>query len=285
MLILRNTLLDAFEATARLGTTHAAARELKITQTAITQRIKVLESGLSMTLFLRSRRGMTLTDEGKALLQYSHGTRELEGQFLGLVQGKKRQEIALTLVGPTSAISNRLVENLEPLYSMFPFLKLHLQSNDHADRIEMIRRGEADLAIVPPEQVPNEMDSKVLRPDRYLLVASAKWKGRRLSEILETERVIDFYESDSTTLRYLEHFDLEAKRERLFANENAALIKMFIAAIGFGTLTENVATPHLQSGKLVALNRGQTVEDPLALAWYSRPKKMDYFEQIIRSIK
>jgi DNA-binding transcriptional LysR family regulator len=71
MLILTNPLLEAFEAVVRLGTTHAAAQELRITQTAITQRIKALEEGLSLTLFLRSRRGMSITDEGKALRNFA----------------------------------------------------------------------------------------------------------------------------------------------------------------------------------------------------------------------
>ena len=285
MLILRNQLLDSFEAVARLGTAHAAAGELKVTQTAITQKIKSLETGLSMTLFLRSRRGMALTDEGKALLQYCTGCREIEGQFLSASQGQTRAETSLRIVGPTSAISTRIAMDVEPLYERFPFLKLHLQSEDHENRIEMIRRGEADAAVIAPNQVPNEMDSKILKPDRYLLVASSKWKGRKLSEILTNERVIDFYESDQTTLKYLKHFDLKASRDRLFINENDALVRMFSAGVGFGTLTESVAQPHLQSGKLIALNRAQTIEDPLALAWYPRPRKMDYFEAVIKAVK
>jgi len=285
MLILRNPLLDAFEAVARLGTAHAAADEIKVTQTAITQRIKALETGLSLTLFLRSRRGMALTDEGKALLQYCSGCREIEGQFLSGIQGQTRSEISLRIVGPTSAISTRVAMNVEPLYRLFPFLKLNLQSEDHENRIEMIRRGEADAAIVSPSEVPNEMDSKLLKPDRYILVASSKWKGRKLSEILESERVIDFYESDETTLKYLKHFELKASRDRLFINENEALIRMFSAGVGFGTLTESVAAPYLESGKLIALNRGQTIEDHLALVWYPRPRKMDYFEAMTKAIK
>ncbi len=285
MLILQNHLLVAFEAVARLGTAHAAADELHITQTAITQRIKALESGLAMTLFLRSRRGMALTDEAKALLQYCSGARELEGQFLSLVQGNNRKEISLNIVGPTSAISTRIAENIEPIYSGYPFLRINLQSDDHANRIEMVRRGEADIAVVPPEQVPNEMTSKVLKPDRYLLVGSHKWKGRKLTEILESERVIDFYDSDQTTIIYLKAFGLNPKRERLFINENEALIRMFIGGVGFGTLTESVAAPYLDKGKLITLNRGQSIEDPLALVWYPRPNKMDYFEAVIRAIK
>lgn len=283
---LRSPLLIAFESVARLGTTHAAAKELHLTQTGITQRIKALEEGLSLTLFLRSRRGMSLTQEGQALLQFCRGSRELEGQFASQVEGGKRQDVSLTLAGPTSAISTRIAANVEPLYAQFPFLRLHLQSDDHSDLIEKVRRGEADLAVVPPSQVPNEMDSKMLRPDRYLLVGSPKWKGRKLAEILEAERIIDFYESDPTTRRYLAEHGLEAgaRADRLFVNENQALIRFFQAGIGYGTLTESVAEPYLKDGSLLPLHKG-TMGDPLALAWYPRPRKMPYFEELLRAVK
>lgn len=286
MEILRNPLLVAFERVCELGTTHAAARELRITQTGVTQRIKSLERELGMTLFLRSRRGMRATEEGRALLQLCRASRELEGQFQSQVEGAARREISLTLAGPTSAISTRIADSVLPLYGRHPFLRLHLRSDDHSDLIAAIRRGEADLAVVPPSQVPQEMDSKMLRPDRYLLVASAKWKGRRLAEILERERVIDFYESDRTTARYLEHFDLgRPALERVFVNENEALARFFAAGAGFGTLTESVAAPFLESGALLALNKGQALEDPLALAWYPRPRKMPYFEDLVKAIR
>jgi DNA-binding transcriptional LysR family regulator len=120
-----------------------------------------------------------------------------------------------------------------------------------------------------------------------LLVASSEWKGRRLQEILEKERILDFYDSDETTTRYLKHYQLksENKRGRIFINENEALIRMFSAGVGFGTLTESIAAPLIEDGTLISLNRGQTLEDPLALAWYPRPRKMDYFEDLIRAIK
>jgi LysR family transcriptional regulator (chromosome initiation inhibitor) len=286
MTILRNALLVAFERVCALGTTHAAARELKLTQTGVTQRIKSLERELGLTLFLRSRRGMQVTEEGRALLQLCRAGRELEGQFLSQVSGSGRRDVSLTLAGPTSALSTRVATAVVPVYQRNPFLRLHLLCDDHSDLIASLRRGEADLAVVAPALVPLEMDSKLLKPDRYLLVACPKWKGRRLQDIVEQERVIDFYESDRTTARYLTEFSLgRPARERIFVNENEALVRLFAAGVGFGTLTESVARPHLESGSLIALNKGQALEDALALAWFPRPRKMAYFEDLVRAVR
>ena len=287
MVILKNPLLIAFESVVRLKTIHAAADELRLTQAAVTKRIQVLENEMAVTLFLRSRRGMALTEEGEALLQYCKLTQEAEGELFGKLKGQERQESALTIVGPTSAISTRIAENCEPIYKKYNFLRLHLKSEDHANLVEMVRRGEADLAVVDHAEVPNEMDSKVLKPDRFLLVATSQWKNRELKEILQTERIIDFYESDRMTRDYLEEFGLEKHigRTRLFVNENEALIRYFIAGVGFGTLSEAVARPYLESGQLIKLNRGQAIEKPLALTWYPRTKRLAHFDDLIRAIK
>src|SRR5205823_6379304 len=152
---------------ARCGTVHGAAGALRLTQTGVTQRIRALEADLGTTLFLRSRRGMRLTDEGEALVRYCQAAEELEGRVLSQIHGAgSERTVALTIVGPTSIMSARIVNQCLPLYARWPQLYLHLVIGDAADRIALVRAGHAELAIIPPEQVPNEMDSKRLRPDR-----------------------------------------------------------------------------------------------------------------------
>src|SRR4051794_16075738 len=79
--------LQAFVEISRRQTVIAAAHALGITQTGVTQRIRALESQLSTTLFIRSRRGMRLTPEGEALLRYCEGAAALEGKALARIQG------------------------------------------------------------------------------------------------------------------------------------------------------------------------------------------------------
>jgi LysR family transcriptional regulator (chromosome initiation inhibitor) len=285
-MINNRSFLEAFESVARLGTTHAAAIELAITQTGVTQRIKALEKELEVTLFLRSRRGMTLTEEGKILLQHQAAAQELEAQLYAKLKGTGRTETSITIVGPTSAISSRIAMNCTALYTRFPFLRLHLRTKDLDSRIEMLKRGLADIAIVAPTMVPNEMESKKLKPERYLLVGSPSLKHRRLTDILTTERIIDFSSTDRTTTNYIRHFGFDhvTTRERLYVNETSALLHYFSSGIGIGALTEAVARPYLDQGRIIALNRGHALLEPLALIWYPRPNRPDYFREIIKSI-
>jgi LysR family glycine cleavage system transcriptional activator len=58
------SLLTAFEAAARTGSITAAARELDLTQSAVSRQIKALESQLGVELFLRERQTIRLTVAG-----------------------------------------------------------------------------------------------------------------------------------------------------------------------------------------------------------------------------
>jgi LysR family transcriptional regulator, chromosome initiation inhibitor len=280
--------LQAFMAIVKRGTVHGAAGDLRLTQTGVTQRIRALERDLATTLFLRSRRGMRLTHEGEALLHYCRAAGELEGRAMSQIGGAGAlRTVELTVVGPTSVMTARIANQCLPLYARWPRLYLNLVISDETDRLALVRAGQATMAIVPPEQVPNEMDSKRLRPDRYVLVSTPAWRGRRIADILEHERVIDFDEADPTSLNYLKRFDLigRLKQPRLYANNNDVIIKLFAAGVGFGTLTQEIAAPHLAAGTLITLNGGAVMEDALALAWYPRPHPPEYFAALVKALR
>src|SRR5277367_1249238 len=108
--------LEAFLAVAKKQTVHGAAKELGLTQTGVTQRIRSLEAFLSATLFLRSRRGMQLTHEGQALLRYCQAARDLEGEALARIQGAgQRAEVRVQLTGPTSLLVSRVIPQCVPV--------------------------------------------------------------------------------------------------------------------------------------------------------------------------
>lgn len=63
--------LLAFDTLARVGSFTEAARELHLTQSAISHAIKALERELDTRLFDRNGRGVTLTPSGQQLLQHT----------------------------------------------------------------------------------------------------------------------------------------------------------------------------------------------------------------------
>ena len=69
--MLEDVRLRAFATVARLGGFTAAARDLGISQPAVSQRIAELEKELDCTLLERTRDGVRLTPEGERLLGYA----------------------------------------------------------------------------------------------------------------------------------------------------------------------------------------------------------------------
>lgn len=279
--------LEAFLAISSQGTVHSAAKTLHLTQTGVTQRIRSLENELKTTLFLRSRMGMKLTREGQALLVYCKGVQDLEGFALSQIHnGGIKTKASVNIAGPTSILTSRIAPKCIPLYLKWPELFINFAVDDHPDLIGYLRKGTADLVVTPHSLVPLELESKVLKPQKYLLVCTRLWFKRSLQDIVNQEKIIDFSEIDSTTTRYLQTFGIKSDGalKRVFVNNNETLCQFFCAGVGFGTLCEEIAGPLLKSGHLITLNRGQALKESLALVWHRRPLMPDYFKAVIDQI-
>ena len=62
-----NTQLETFLVAADLGSFNKAAEALYISAPAVTKQINLLESSLGLQLFVRTHRGLILTEAGKSL--------------------------------------------------------------------------------------------------------------------------------------------------------------------------------------------------------------------------
>jgi LysR family transcriptional regulator (chromosome initiation inhibitor) len=279
--------LEAFLAVVERGKVHAAAHDLGLTQTAVTQRIRALETSLATTLFTRSRQGMALTREGEALLRYCQGVRELEGQALASIeQGGKVSSARVVITGPSSLLRARIVPAVAPVLREFPELAITFLIEDREEWAELIRTGKAQMALMPPEYVAREMDSRLIAPERYLLVGPLSWRGRALDKIVEQERIIDFDATDRMTKLYLRQIRLESKArgERHFVNSTELVASLIEQGIGYGVLTEEMAKPYLDSQRLIDLNPGKRLNWRHAVAWFPRPQMPPYFAALLKAI-
>lgn len=279
--------LQAFIVVSRIKTVHGAATELYITQTAVTQRIKTLETALKTTLFVRSRKGMKLTTEGEALLRYCHAAKELEGEAMAQIQGSgEASEVEVNITGPTSIMKVRVIKGCMTLISKFPNLLLHFQVEDSEVRHQMLRSGKADFAILNKDQVSREMKTKELKSEDYVLVCSAKWAGLSLQEIIKTKRIVDFDETDQMTHAYLKNFNLHenAQAGRYFVNRTDNLARLVCEGMGYTTLPKEITAKYVWNKEMIILNDEKSFQVDHLLAWYDRPEPPAYFSAIIDAI-
>lgn len=276
--------LEAFWAVVQKGTVQEASHILGITQTGVTQRIRSLEKQLHTTLFIRSRKGMKLTTEGESLLQYVRMSLENEGMALSKIQKAAFEHtIEIGISGPSSILRSRVIPNLLSQKDKIPKVRFRFDLSDTHQNQEKLKTGRCDIAVLEHHEVTKEMDSRILKPERYKLYVPKAWKRRKLSDIIEGEAIIDFDPSDRMTFNYLEKYRIKAKAQsdRHFANNTDALMSMIEQGLGYSVLSEEFAK---KNGEIFDISPDQFYDYKIALAWYYRPEMPDYFKTIVKAI-
>ena len=275
--------LEAFWAIVQKGTVQEASQILGITQTGVTQRIRSLEKQLKTTLFIRSRKGMKLTTEGESLLQYVKISLENEGMTLSKIQKAAfEHNIEIGISGPSSILRSRVIPNLLALKTKFPKVRFRFDLSDTPDNHEKLKIGQCDIAILEHHQVAKEMDSRVLKAERYKLYVPKAWKKRKLSEIIENETIVDFDSSDKMTFQYLEKYRMKKpSADRHYANNTDALMSMIEQGMGYSVLSEEFAK---KNGEIVDISPDQHIDYKIALAWYPRPEMPEYFRAVLKAL-
>lgn len=123
-------LLPAFVAAGRLGSFKAAAHELHVTPSAVSQQIKTLEEALGVTLFQRGRRAITLTPEG---LTYLQDIQIALNDVATATRRVRRRAPSDVLRIHTSAFiaSEFLIPRLASFRARFPGVELRTESSIH----------------------------------------------------------------------------------------------------------------------------------------------------------
>lgn len=281
--------LQAFLAVKAHHTVASAAQVLRLTQAAVTIRIQNLERDLNTNLFLRSRRGMQLTPSGEALARYCQRAQELEAETLPDlgVQPLALSPIRWVLQGPSSPMRRRVVPLAAGYLQRHPNVSLELRVTDLESGIDRLKEGSTDLLIAERSLVGKAFDSKLLKPERYFLVATSAWKHRTLSEILASERIIDFDPTDKMTHSFLKKYDLlsQARPERHFVNITEYIAELVQAGLGYTVLSEELVGEALKVGQLINICPHKFFDYEVALAWYPRKHMTASFRDLIKLIR
>ena len=128
-------LYRVFKEVAETGNISAAAKNLYISQSAVSQSIKQLETALQARLFARSPRGVTLTGEGQMLYQYVRNALGL------LATGEDKLSQAQQLLLGT------LTPYLDEFHHQHPGIRLKIVSGRSAKVVSMLRSGAVDIAF------------------------------------------------------------------------------------------------------------------------------------------
>ncbi len=119
--------LPAFEAAGRLGSFKAAAAELALTPSAISQQIKAIEDALGVILFVRRARSIALTREGELYLQEVRRALTELGNVSRRLRRRKEARVLRISTVPLFA-HEFLLPRLAGFRARFPGLELNIET-------------------------------------------------------------------------------------------------------------------------------------------------------------
>ncbi len=166
--------VEAFLAVGTFGGFRRAGDALRVTQPAISARIKALEASLGVPLFDRSQTGFALSAAGRAFRPHAE-------QLLRAV-ADARQAVhdlrpasggALQIAAALSICTYLLPDVLKNFQAAHPKTMITVRSGHSKEILEMVRAGEAEIGLARSLNHP-EVETLSLRDDPLLLVTAPR---------------------------------------------------------------------------------------------------------------
>jgi LysR family glycine cleavage system transcriptional activator len=245
--------LRVFEATARHMSFTEAARELYISQTAVSHQIKALETELGTALFLRSPRQIALTDAGKAwALALGEVFSRLHAINRRLRQPARpaRPEVAVSVVPSFGA--RWLVPRLGRFLGQQPEVEVRISPSE---RLVDFAREDIHLGIrYGSGRYPGLVTEK-LADDRWVVVAApALLAERPLRSIGELERHV-LLQDDAplawSTWLVANGAPAKLRARRTELTDSSMLVEAALRAQGIGLARWSLCADELAAGRLV----------------------------------
>lgn len=137
--------LRHFLAVARTGSTLAAGKALRVSQTTAARRVAALESELKLALFERRSTGYVLTPAGEALLALAEGVEASAAQFADAAASQSRDATGTVRLTVDEIYAVHLLPPiLRELHDAWPGIRIEL---DPTEAKRDLGAGEADIAL------------------------------------------------------------------------------------------------------------------------------------------
>jgi LysR family transcriptional regulator (chromosome initiation inhibitor) len=258
--------LAALDAVIDYGSFDKAAAALSITQSAVSQRIRMLENSAGELLIVRSQ-PPSPTEAGQRLIAHYRQVRLLEAALFERPEaGEAKPEIAIAVNADSAA--TWLQEAVTPLMISGDCM-LHIRLDDQDHTLTMLREGRVFGCVTSETAQVAGTTSTPLGIMRYLCVASPAFAARWFPDgmtatAVQQAPVLEFDRKDMLQERFI------AQRtghtgyypHHAFASSDG-FVRFVEAGFGYGMLPILQCEPALKSGTLVDLTPGDYLDVPL----------------------
>lgn len=254
-----------FYTVANTGNISKAAKELYISQPAISKSIQKLEESVGCKLFSRSSRGVVLTDEGKLL--YEHVSEAFETLTMG--EEKLKRSIELGVGHLKIGVSSTLCK-----YLLLPYLKEFIRQNPHIsisiscqstnDTLKLLEDNKIDIGLIgKPENLKNihfdfleEIEDIFVAAKDYL--RNLKARGIQKDHILQSSTLM-LLDKNNMTRQYIDDYLQENQiiiKDSIDISDMDLLIDFARIGVGVACVIRNFVREDLENGTLVEIPLG-----------------------------
>ena len=251
-----------FYAVAKAGNISRAAKELYISQPAISKSISKLEDSLNTVLFTRNSRGVQLTDEGQVLFEHTRDA--FEELAKGEQELKRIREFNMGHI--RIGVSNTLcrfimVKYLKGFIEQYPHIKITIESQPTTQTLSMLEQQRIDIGLVVEQKPSRNMNFIPVMDIEDIFVATPSYlENLRLREGAGT----DVFQSGNLMLLDKNNITRHYIDDYMAVNEIVAnnllevttmdlLIEFARIGLGIGCVIKEFVKEDLDSGRLAQL--------------------------------
>ena len=250
--------VEGFLEVARRTNLSRAAEALFITQPALSARLRGLETEIGSPLFRRGRRGMALTDAGRAFLPYAErAMRALQDGASAIERLPITDELVL---GAAPAISTYVLPDLLVRFEAAnPAVRLSVRTGHSEEILELAVRGDVDVGLVRELHHP-ALETLTLYDDELVLVVEPRQPiadHRRVtldrlreSRLILFDRTSSYYDLTNALFRPAGNLP----RGVLELDHIDAAKQMVLAGLGVALLPTTAVANELRDGTLRRIN-------------------------------
>ena len=251
-----------FYAVAKAGNISRAAKELYISQPAISKSISKLEDSLNTVLFTRNSRGVQLTDEGQVLFEHTRDA--FEELAKGEQELKRIREFNMGHI--RIGVSNTLcrfimVKYLKGFIEQYPHIKITIESQPTTQTLSRLEQQRIDIGLVVEQKSAKSMNFIPVMDIEDIFVATPSYlENLRLREGADT----DVFQSGNLMLLDKNNITRHYIDDYMAVNEIVAnnllevttmdlLIEFARIGLGIGCVIKEFVKEDLDSGRLTQL--------------------------------
>lgn len=222
-----------------------AAEQLHVSQTTVSARIRALEERLGRSLFIRNKKGATLTAAGEQFLRYAPSFLQLWQRARHQVAVPPGRRAVLAIGGELSLWHPWLIEWLHWMRQAAPDVALRVEVGLPESLTGQVSSGALDIAVMyQPEYRPGARVELLLEEKLVLVTTNPPGSGAdRRSDYVYVDWGHDF----------AQHHELSFPDDGnpgLYVNLGPLALDYVLAAGGSGYFRQRIVAPHIAAGRL-----------------------------------